>query len=62
MDKKISDIFDYGDEIVVTLRGSECCDPAEIKELTMKRIHEEQNAPAPMQRAVKRPVPRGAGH
>ena len=38
MDKKISDIFDYGDEIAVTERD-ELFDPARIKELTMNKIN-----------------------
>lgn len=38
--EKISDIFDYGDEIV-TVETVEYFDPAEIKELTMKKIHGE---------------------
>ena len=40
MDKKISELFDYGDEIAVTDGIDAMFDPAEIKEITMKKIHE----------------------
>lgn len=39
MDKRISDIFDYGDEIVIVTEQDEIFDPARIKELTMKKIN-----------------------
>ena len=39
MNKRISDIFDYGDEIVMSGELLEL-DPEEIRELTMKKIHE----------------------
>ena len=57
MDKRISDIFDYGDEIVVDWEIGEGCDPAEIKELTMKRIHEGESFPTEMKRAIKKTRP-----
>ena len=38
MDKKISEIFDYGDEIVIVEEQEHPLDPARIKELTMKKI------------------------
>lgn len=38
MDKNISEIFDYGDEIVVVEEQENPLDPARIKELTMKKI------------------------
>ena len=39
MDKKISELFDYGDGIAVT--GAETLfDPGEIKEMTMNKIHQ----------------------
>ena len=40
MDKKISQLFDYGDEIAVTDEINVMFDPAEIKEITMRKIHE----------------------
>ena len=40
MNKKISELFDYGDEIVVNDEIGMMFDPAEIKELTMKKIHD----------------------
>lgn len=46
MNKKISELFDYGDEIVVNDEIGMMFDPAEIKELTMKRIHEDRPAEA----------------
>ena len=54
MDKKISEIFDQGDEIVVLLGSGEGCDPAEIKELTMKRIHDEAQKPISITHAAKK--------
>ena len=54
MDKKISEIFDQGDEIVVLLGSGEGCDPAEIKELTMKRIHDEAQEPISITHAAKK--------
>ena len=57
MDKRISDIFDYGDEIVVDWEADDFCDPAEIKELTMKRIHNGQSIPPEMKRAVRKTRP-----
>lgn len=39
MDKRISDIFDYGDEIVIVTEQDEIFDPARIKELTMRKIN-----------------------
>lgn len=57
MDKKISDIFGYGDEIAVDWGTGESCDPAEIKELTMKRIHDENITPTEYGRAVKKARP-----
>lgn len=41
MNERISDIFDYGDEIVVVKEQDDRIDPARIKELTMKRIMNE---------------------
>lgn len=46
MNKRISELFDYGDEIVVDERIGGSFDPREIEELTMKKIHVEA-APAP---------------
>ncbi len=40
MNKKISELFNYGDEIVVNDEIGLMFDPAEIKEMTMKKIHE----------------------
>ena len=42
MNKKISELFDYGDEIVVNEEIGTMLDPAEIKELTMKKIREDR--------------------
>ncbi len=39
MNKNVSDIFDYGDEIVVDWVVGESCEPEMIKEMTMKTIH-----------------------
>ena len=39
MDKKISEIFDYGDEIVIDTEQADVFDPARIKELTMRKIN-----------------------
>ena len=52
MEVKISQLFDYGDEIAAPGEAP-AFDPGEIKELTMKRIHGERNAPKPA-RAVRR--------
>ena len=41
MDKRISEIFDYGDEIVVDEEQVDLFDPARIKELTMKKLNQE---------------------
>lgn len=46
MNKKISELFDYGDEIVVKDEIGMMFDPAEIKELTMKKIHEDRPSEA----------------
>ena len=45
MDKKISEMFDYGDEIAVTDEINTMFDPAEIKEITMKKVHENSAHP-----------------
>ena len=45
MDKKISELFDYGDEIAVTDEINTMFDPAEIKEITMRKIHENSAHP-----------------
>ena len=42
MDKKISEIFDYGDEIVTADEINDMFDPQEIKELTMNKIYNEK--------------------
>lgn len=42
MDRKISEIFDYGDEIVTAEEINDMFDPQEIKELTMNKIHNEK--------------------
>lgn len=42
MNKKISELFDYGDEIVVNDKIGIVLDPEEIKELTMKKIRENE--------------------
>ena len=39
MSERISDIFDYGDEIVIVEERDDRIDPARIKELTMKKIN-----------------------
>lgn len=39
MDRRISDIFDYGDEIVIVTEQEDLFDPARIKELTMEKIN-----------------------
>lgn len=41
MDKRISEIFDYGDEIVIVEERDDMFDPARIKELTMKKLNYE---------------------
>ena len=41
MDKRITEIFDYGDEIVVEEEQDGFFDPARIKELTMKKLNNE---------------------
>ncbi len=41
MNRKISELFDYGDGTVVSDETGMAFDPAEIRELTMKRIHED---------------------
>lgn len=45
MKKKIPELLDYGDEIVVTDEIKNMFDPEEIKELTMNRIHQEEKKP-----------------
>ena len=44
MNKKISELFDYGDEIVVNDETDMMFDPTEIKEMTMKKIHEDHHS------------------
>jgi len=39
LDRRISDIFDYGDEIVIVAEQEDLFDPARIKELTMEKIN-----------------------
>lgn len=53
MDKKISELFDYGDEIVIAWQDASC-DPAEIKELTMQRISGENKTRISSRAATKR--------
>ena len=53
MNKRISELFDYGDEIAVTEGIEAMFDPAEIKEITMKKLHE--TTPRP-RRSVRRAV------
>ena len=43
MGERISDIFDYGDEIVVVEEQVDWIDPARIKELTMNKINSDSN-------------------
>ncbi len=52
MEVKISQLFDYGDEMAVPGEAP-AFDPGEIKELTMQKIHGELSAPKPV-RAVRR--------
>ena len=56
---KISEIFDYGDEIVIAEQDG-LFDPAEIKEATMKKVHMENRGgavrPAKKRRSVYRMV------
>ena len=52
MEKKISQLFDYGDEIVAPGEAP-AFDPGEIKELTMQKIHGEYRIPK-RARAVRR--------
>lgn len=52
MNERISNIFDYDDEIVVVKAQGDLIDPARIKELTMNKIHSEQK------HTKKRPVGR----
>ena len=52
MEKKISQLFDYGDEIAVPGEAP-AFDPGKIKELTMQKIHGEHTAPKRV-RAVRR--------
>ena len=42
MDRKISELFDYGDEIITAEEISDMFDSQEIKELTMNKIHNEK--------------------
>ena len=43
MGERITDIFDYGDEIVVVEEQVDWIDPARIKELTMNKINSDSN-------------------
>ena len=43
---KVSELFDYGDEIAVTDGIDAMFDPTEIKEITMSKIHETTARPA----------------
>lgn len=54
MNEKISDIFDYGDEIAVDAEPDGYIDPARIKELTMKRINNEYNIREKTRAVVKK--------
>ena len=56
MDKKISELFDYGDEIVITDEISKMFDPEEIKEITMKKIHADENTPTQKTRNLSKGV------
>lgn len=51
MDKKISELFDYGDEIVTAEEINQMFDPNEIKKMTMDKIHNEKKP-----RHFKRPT------
>lgn len=51
MNRKISKIFDYGDEIVTAEEINDMFDPQEIKDLTMNKIHDEK-----MVYHIKRPT------
>ena len=53
MGERISDIFDYGDEIVVVEEREDWIDPARIKELTMNKINAESMG-TPARPAVKK--------
>ena len=53
MRERISDIFDYGDEIVVVEEQEDWIDPARIKELTMRKINAESKD-TPARPAVKK--------
>ena len=46
MKKKIPELLDYADEIVITDEIRDLFDPVEIKELTMKKIHESERQTA----------------
>ena len=46
MNRTVSELFDYGDEIVVNDEIGMMFDPEEIKELTMKKIHEDHPSEA----------------
>lgn len=50
MDKRISDLFDYGEEPVVTDENNNMFDPEEIKKLTMKKIHKDLSTETTVQR------------
>ena len=43
---KVSELFDYGDEIAVTDGIDAMFDPTEIKEITMSKIHETTARPS----------------
>lgn len=47
MNKRISELFEYGDEIVVTDEINGLFDPDEIKEITMKKLHAEHSSEYP---------------
>lgn len=54
MDKNISEIFDYGEGIVIVEERDDLFDPAQIKELTMEKIHSESNKIISVRRIVQK--------
>lgn len=56
MNKRISDIFDYGDEMVIVTEQDDVFDPARIKELTMRKINKDDED-AIIQKTMKKVWP-----
>ncbi len=54
MNKKISELFDYGDEIVIDEEIGDLFDPEEIKEMTMTKIHAQETSHSGGRRKLSR--------